>query len=197
MHNNLIPPAVLAAALSACAVQPELLNSERIEQRFGSYGIEVLEQTSSVRRSSLYTTSDGTTTCRTYAVVEFADATITDISAAHQNILAGESIGTTFKTAGWQINKETIYVGELAIDNPQHPIGLLMRLEGPANLGLHAYRLMLDKGVRSIHYATIIETHHPDYLVAADLLELYPPDPDLRPTIAELATLEQLVLGSD
>jgi hypothetical protein len=197
MHNNLIPPAVIAAALSACAVQPELLNSERIEQRFGSYGIEVLEQGASVRRSSLYTTTGSTTTCRTYAVVKFVDAAITDISAAHEDVLAGESIGTTFKTAGWQINKETIYVGELAINDSQHPIVRMMRLEAPATLGLHAYRLMLDKGARSIHYATIIETHHPDYLVVADLLEFYPPDPALRPAITELLALEQLALGSD
>ena len=43
MRNSIFPPSVLAAMLSACATESVILNSERIEQRFGSYGIEVLE----------------------------------------------------------------------------------------------------------------------------------------------------------
>jgi len=197
MHYNPVPPAVLAAALGACAVQPGLLNSDRIEQRFGSYGIEVIEQNSSVRRSNLYTTEGTVRTCRTYAVVKFVDSTLTDITTAHQVVLAGESIGTTFSTAGWHIEKETLYIGEVRIDDPQQPIAQLMRLDTPANLGVHAYRLMLEKESRSIHYATIIETHHPDYLVETDLLELYPADTNLQPTTNEIAALKQLVLDSN
>lgn len=49
-----------------------------------------------------------------------------------------------------------------------------MRLDKPTTLGLHVYRLMLDTGSKSIHYATIVESHHPDYLTNAELIELYP-----------------------
>jgi hypothetical protein len=45
MQRYSVSPAVLTAALSACAVEPELLNSERIEERFGNYGVEILERT--------------------------------------------------------------------------------------------------------------------------------------------------------
>jgi len=195
MLQNHIPPAVLAAALSACAVQPEILNSERIEQRFGSYEIEVIEQSSAVRRSNLYSTDGNVITCRTYAVVEFVDSDMTDIAETHSGVLAGESIGAMFKTAGWVIEKETFYVGEMQVANPLHPIGRLMRLDAPASLGVHAYRLLLSKKSRSIHYATIVETHHPDYLVEADLLELYPPVSEPRPTDDEIRALITLVLG--
>ncbi|MGI9200381.1 MAG: hypothetical protein ACR2QL_04940, partial [Woeseiaceae bacterium] len=54
MRPSRISPFVIAAALSACAQEPEALNSERIEERFGSYGIEVLSHEAGVRRSSLY-----------------------------------------------------------------------------------------------------------------------------------------------
>ena len=95
MHHNPIPPIVLAAALSACSVQPELLNSERIEKRFGNYGIEIIAQQGSVRRSSLYSTENSLRTCRTYAIVQFVDPDIIELAGQHQAILSGESIGTT------------------------------------------------------------------------------------------------------
>lgn len=195
MLQNPIPAVVLAAALSACAVQPEILNSERIEQRFGSYDVDVIEQDSSVRRSNLYSTNGSVTTCRTYAVVKFVDSDMKDVTAAHSGVLAGESIGATFRTAGWLIEKETFYVGEIQRVDPLHPIGRLMRLDTPASLGLHAYRLVLSKDSRSIQYATIVETHHPDYLVQADLLELYRPVAEPRPTDDEIRALKYLVLG--
>jgi len=195
MHHNPVPSVVLAAALSACAVQPEQLNSERIEQRFGNYGIEVIEQNSSVRRSNLYSADGAVRTCRTYAVVVFSDSDTKAIGGAHSGVLAGESIGATFKTAGWRIEKETFFVGELQITNPQHLIAQLMHLDAPTSLGLHAYRLVLGKELDSIHYATIIEAHHPDYLVEADLFELYSPTPELRPEADEIAALQRLVLS--
>ena len=46
-----------------------LLNSERIEQRFGSYGITVLEQSDLTRVSNLYTLEEERETCRTFAIV--------------------------------------------------------------------------------------------------------------------------------
>lgn len=195
MHHSPVPSVVLAAALSACAVQPEQLNSERIEQRFGNYGIEVIEQNASVRRSNLYSTDGTVRTCRTYAIVVFADSDMNAIGGAHSGVLAGESIGATFKTAGWRIEKESFFVGELRLIDPHHLIAQLMRLDAPTSLGLHAYRLVLGKELDSIHYATIIEAHHPDYLVEADLLELYSPTQELRPEEDEIAALQRLVLS--
>ena len=65
MRTTTIPTPVLAVALHACTTEPELLNSERIAQTFGSYGIDVLQADGALRRSNLYSVSDGLRTCRT------------------------------------------------------------------------------------------------------------------------------------
>jgi hypothetical protein len=197
MHHDPIPPFVLAAALSACSLQPELLNSERIEQRFGSYGIEIIEQKATLRRSNLYSSNDGVHICRTYAVVKFVGSAATDISGAHEKVLAGESIGTTFKTVGWQINKRTLYMGVLQLNDPNHAIAKLMHLESSTDLALHAYQLVLERETQSFHYATIIEVHHPDYLTENELLELYSTDLDSKPDAGEIILLKQLVLDTN
>jgi len=194
MHRNPIPLLVLAAALSSCSLQPEILNSQRIEQKFGNYGIDVLSHESGIRRSNLYSSDGSVRTCRTYAVVVFVDPTSTELATEHQAVMAGQSIGSTFQNAGWQIQKVNTYVGSLQIRELNHPIGDLMRLDSAEVLGLHAYRLVLLKGSVTVHYATIIETHHPDYLDELELRELYPIDADsaLKPEAAE--SLLQLVL---
>ena len=122
MHRNSIPQIVLAAALSACSLQPELLNSERIEQRFANYGIEVLTQESGVRRSNLYSSEGNLRTCRTYAVVEFVDPASAELATEHQAVMDGQSIGSTFQTAGWQVQKLNSYIGNVHVRDSNHPI---------------------------------------------------------------------------
>jgi hypothetical protein len=176
MRHNPLPPVVLATALSACQAHPELLNSERIQQQFGSYGIEILQQEDGVRRSSLYSVEDSGHVCRTYAVVEFIDPLEPELATTHAAVIGGSSIGTAFRTAGWLLTKETVYVGSVQLPDPSHEIAELMHLEKAATLGLHAYRLILRKQEQAIHYATIIESHHPDYMTAEDLSQLYADD---------------------
>ncbi|MGI9222689.1 MAG: hypothetical protein ACR2QS_16810 [Woeseiaceae bacterium] len=173
MRSLQIFPIVIAAALYACVQEAETLNSERIEQQFGSYGIEVLSPDAGIRRSNLYSLHDGQRICRTYAVVRFVDDLAPEIAQAHADVVAGQSIGSTFKSGGWQINKQTIYIGSLVLDDPAHPIGVLMALREPAELGVHAYRFILQRDDQSIDYAMIVETHHPDYLSTGDLQSLY------------------------
>lgn len=173
MHPNRVSPVVIAAALSACALEPELLNSERIEQRFGSYGIEVISHEAGIRRSNLYSLDGAEQVCRTYAVVRFVDESTPRVAEAHADVLAGESIGSTFKASGWTIAKVTLYVGSLQLDDPNHEIGHLMHLDSSAELGVHAYQLVLEKDGQKVDYATIVETHHPAYLSTAELKKLY------------------------
>jgi len=175
MSRNPVSSLVPAAALTACSLQSEVLNSERIKTRFGSYGVEIIEQDGETRRSSLYSTSNGKRTCRTYAVVKFAGSDALDIFDVHQKVVAGASIGSTFKSDGWDIRKQTIYVGDVALPDVHHPIGKLMRLQSTTDLAVHAYQLHIEKGSKSLHYATIIEIHHPEYLDESELLELYSP----------------------
>jgi len=195
MHQQTVSPVILAAALSACTQQPELLNSERIENQFGNYQIVVLGQDAGVRRSSLYSVQDGVDTCRTYAVVQFADADIAEIEEAHQDVLAGQSIGTTFKESGWNIRKETLYIGKLPSPGVQHQIGQLMRLDHGIGLAVHVYRMTLEKSDLSIQYATIIEIHHPDYMTEAALLELYAIDAGQQISPPDLALLLSLIIS--
>ncbi len=194
MHQQTVSPVILAAALSACAQQPELLNSERIENQFGNYQIVVLGQDAGVRRSSLYSVRDGVDTCRTYAVVQFADADVAAIEEAHQGVLAGQSIGTTFKDSGWSIRKDTLHIGKLAMTDSQHQIGQLMRLDHGIDLAVHIYRMTIEKSDLSIQYATIVEIHHPDYMTEAALLELYAVDQEQQISPSDLALLLSMIM---
>lgn len=197
MDSNRVSPIVVVAALSACAFEPEALNSERIEERFGSYGIEVLSHAAGVRRSSLHSLEGEQKICRTYAVVQFEDESTPRVAEAHANILAGESIGSTFKSSGWQIKKLTLHIGKLPSVAPSQPIGELMQLESISDLGFHAYRLILEKDKQSIDYATIVETHHPDYLSVAELNTLYGDDVESRLEEKDVSDLFALILDSD
>ena len=162
LRRKRIPVTVLAAALSACVVESEQLNSERIERHFGSYGIEVLSSKDGVRRSNLYSTDEGRKTCRTYAVVRFDNVPESILDREHAQILAGQSIGAIFKQNGWDIYKETRYVGAHRMARDDHPVYSLMALDDAAALAMHVYRLLLKKGEQTIEYATIIELHHPE-----------------------------------
>ena len=170
MQHNPIPTAVLAAALSACSLQPEVLNSERIKDR---YGIEIIQQDDNIRLSNLYSTHDGDQICRTYAIVKFVGSNFVDLTEVQNKIVDGASIGSTLKNDGWEIRKESIYVGTLNLPISARAISALMRLQPDVELAVHAYKLHIEKASFSVHYATIIETHHPEYLGTTELRDLY------------------------
>ncbi len=81
---------------SAVALRP-LLNSERIERVFGSYGLEVLESDGQIRLSSLYSLEGRRRVCRTFAMVLFPAEIDPRIAAEQAEIAAGGSIGAVFK----------------------------------------------------------------------------------------------------
>lgn len=176
MRPNRVPLPVLAAALSACVAEPELLNSERIMARFGSYGVDVLSDTDTLRRANLYSEEGDSRICRTYAVVAFTNARRNEVQDEHARIVAGESIGATFRAHGWQIFKETLYVGNVTMPSAEHPVASLMHVDGSDPLAMHVYRLLLRKGDTVVDYATIIEAHHPDYLDLVTLKQLFDAD---------------------
>lgn len=173
MRNTPTSSAAVGTASGACALESELLNSERIGERFGSCGIEVLQHGPMVRRSSLFSNTADTRTCRSYAVVQFLEHDSSEVADAHAKILSGASIGATFKSAGWKIHKETRHVGSIELPASGHPVAKLMHISGAERIAVHAYRLILEKADRTLHYATIIEAHHPDYLAEDELHQLY------------------------
>ena len=194
MHRTPVPETILAIALSACIVEPELLNSERIKQRFGSYGIDVLHSENGLRRASLHSIENGAKVCRTCAVVRFDSVPTDIIGNEHAQILAGSSIGETFKANGWTIYKETRYVGELQMPTQSHAVLALMALHDRASLAMHAYRLLLKKDQQTVDYATIVEVHHPEYLSRDEVTGLYLVDAPARLTENELREVSELVL---
>ena len=173
MRQNVLPATLTALVVGACVHEPELLNSERIEARFGSYGVEVLMQGQRLRHSSLYSVENGLKTCRTYAIVEFLDPDAESIEVPHAAVRSGQSLGATFRDAGWTIRKRSLFTGNAALD-PDTRISQLMRLTSARALAVHVYRLHLERDGESIPYANIVEVHHPDYLAAEELETLYP-----------------------
>lgn len=164
---------VVALILAACTNSGDLLNSERIERTFGSYGVEILEQDAVRRVSSLYSGSGDGRTTRTYAVVEYLDTPDSRYREAHDAIVAGASIGETFRRAGWTIRKQTVFIGDLPVPAEYRSLGEMMRIQLPADLAVHQYLFVISNEERSFSYARITEVHHPDYLRKSDLEGVY------------------------
>lgn len=149
------------------------MNSERIKQEFGSFGIDVLECSSERRVSSLYSVEDGRKICRTHAVVEFNAAALPALQAEHARVLAGESIGAVFKSRGWTINKRHTRLGSITLTDREADIAGSMQVEPPLDVALHAYIFEVQRDASALEYATITELHHPQYLTEADIQAIY------------------------
>ena len=115
------------------------------------------------------------------------------MSEVHARVIDGASIGSTLKEDGWEIRKETFFIGTLSVPGDGHPINDLMQLQHAAELAVHAYNLHIEKADMSVHYATIVETHHPDYLGVNELRGLYAVSRDADAD--EIIRIRQLVLG--
>lgn len=149
----------------------DLLSSERIQRKFGSYGVDVLQADANRRVSALYSLADGDKICRTYAQVRFAPTIDPAFAAEHARILAGESIGVVFRSAGWTIAKRHRHIGEAAL--PNGDVAELMRIGGQDRLATDTYVFEIEKDGRRFAYAEITELHHPAYLTAAELASIY------------------------
>lgn len=161
--------------LSACASQDTSveLNSERIRQYFGSYGVDVLSSENNRRISSLYSIDGDRKTTRTYAVVDFLDTESATLVREHALVESGGSIGQVFHAAGWTIEKRHLFIGEFDVPASYANIGALMRIALPQVLAADVYLFVVKKNAQSFNYARITEIHHPGYLSAADLEQIY------------------------
>lgn len=197
----LVTTGLVAATAGARAQTPaaagasgrEPLNSERIEARFGSYGIEVLESGMRVRVSNLYSGAGDTRTCRTFAVVRYPEVVDAAFADEHAAILAGQSIGATFVANGWTVIKSHRYFGTLAAGER---VDRLMGGVGRTPLAVHVYTLEIERGNERFEYADIAEVHHPDYLTLADLRRIYAADMEW-PTPIDGWTAKMLALTAE
>jgi hypothetical protein len=171
-------PAAAAAAclLAGCASRlapldrdPQLLNSERIERRFGSSGLEVLEVAGPIRVANLYSDEGGRRVCRTFAVTRLPEEVDPRVAAEHERVLAGGSIGAVFAASGWTIGKHHDVVAEIPPPRAGDRVAQLMDLSRPPPLAATVYRFTVSRDGASVDYATIAEVYHPDYLRLDDL----------------------------
>ncbi len=161
---------LLSAAASAQAPQREILNSERIAAKFGSYSVEILEADTGLRVTNLFSGEGDSRTCRTFAVVRYPLFIDPAVREEHAAILAGGSIGAVFAANGWEVRKTHLYFGETTATKR---LATLMHVEQGTRLAEHAYVLDVVKAGRVIEYAALVEIHHPDYLVRGDLSAIY------------------------
>jgi len=150
-----------------------LSNSERIRKKFGSYGIEVLENDSGIRVSSLYSTHGGERINRTFAVVAYPDVIEPAFREEHDAIVKGQSIGTVFENSGWDIEKHHQYFGETETPQDHFSVSSHAGDTRMARSAIHVYTLVVKKGDSSFQYASIAEIHHPEFLQLEDLAAIY------------------------
>ena len=151
----------------------ELGNSERIRLKFGSYGIEVIENGRRIRVSELYSVEDGLRTNRTFAVVNYPSVIAPEFKQEHEEITNGKSIGIVFKNHNWEINKRNLYFGEVERSPEKNGTETVFGDIGTRLPVVHVYALIVKKDHAEFHYASIAEVHHPGYLNLNDLQEIY------------------------
>ena len=148
-------------------------NSERIRLKFGSYGIEVLENSAGLRVSSLYSTHDGHSVNRTFAVVAYPDVIDPAFEQEHEAIISGQSIGIVFENNGWLIDKRHLYFGEIERPRGHFSDSTDAIDTGKKRSAIHVYELVVKKHDTQYQYAFIAEVHHPEYLRLQDLAAMY------------------------
>lgn len=172
IHGRIRRSLLALLAIAALPASAQILNSERIEQAFGSYGIAVVHSDERIRVSDLYSTDGAARITRTLAIVAYPVSIEPAIARAHARILAGESIGATFQNEGWQVVKTGHCYFETSLPAA---VAAVMNVAPGTRSAVHAYRLHVASDAASYDYAEIIEMHHPDYLTIADLEEIYGP----------------------
>ena len=151
--------------LSWAGVTPTL-NSDAIKATFGSYGVDVINQSESTRVANLYSLSDDAKICRTLAVTEFVLPTDPALAEAHRLIRAGGSIGATLRSAGFTINKKLLIKTETVAGDEFVSLTHGSVLLG-APLYTKVYALFAQQDGRQIPYAVIAEAYHPEHFPPA------------------------------
>lgn len=197
--------AVIAVTAALCAAgcvaaggsgQP-LLNSERIEARYGSYGVRVLSQDETFRVSCLYSRHAGNEICRTLAVVRFESAVPAPLEPPLARIRDGASLGATLREAGFEVIKRNVAFDGLGVDGESYPgIIDLLGLPRAAEVAIHRYDLdarstIARSAMVEAAVARVFELHHPDYQSLDALRDYYSGLPESsRPPSSSADTLD-------
>ena len=177
IFRNVFLGLLISALVAACAArEPSLpLNSERIEARFGSYGVDILEQNSSRRVTCLYSGVGPDRRCRTLAIVRFEDPAPAPLREPLRQIREGASLGATLSAAGWRVEKVNRHLGAARIENLPVVAGYFPAA-GTDSFALHIYDLNARNGRNGdtvLTVAQLLEVHDPAYLDDSELLQIY------------------------
>ena len=168
MRLHIKPLGFILAILvnSSWAEVTPTLNSDAIKATFGSYGVDVINQSESTRVANLYSLSGDAKICRTLAVTEFVLPTDPALTEAHRLIRAGGSIGATLRSAGFTINKKLLIKTETVAGDEFVSLTHGSVLLG-APLYTKVYALFAQQDGLQIPYAVIAEAYHPEHFPPA------------------------------
>ncbi len=166
LHIKLLGFILAILVNSSWAEVTPTLNSDAIKATFGSYGVDVINQSESTRVANLYSLSGDAKICRTLAVTEFILPTDPALTEAHRLIRAGGSIGATLRSAGFTINKKLLIKTETAAGDEFVSLTHGSVLVG-APLYTKVYALFAQQDDRQIPYAVIAEAYHPEHFPPA------------------------------
>ena len=180
MINKSLSAALLGLSLIACGNLPTApadnppLNSQRIENRFGSYGVLILRQTDRDRETCLYSGSPSAPVCRTIALVRFVAEPEPALAETLARVRQGASLGASLVADGWRARKVNRYIGDFPLEGDcGAPVARLLRVCGPAPLALHGYELRATRDGLDYAVANLVELHHPAYLDTDDVRTIY------------------------
>lgn len=166
-------PSKETSSVSSNLGSSNILNSERIKKKFGSYGINILQSDSTIRITDLYSVDRGIKTTRTVAFVFYPKDLNPSYAVEHNIIVNGGSIGQVFKKYDWKIEKMHLYFGEVPPTNELNMVYSLMGEIGPSELSIYIYQFVIKKHRIEHYYATIAEIYHPDYLNVEAIKGIY------------------------
>jgi len=149
-----------------------MLNSERIESCFGSYGVEIVEQQGNLRISSLYTLAADIRITRTLAISEFASDLPASLETAYQAIRAGSSMGATLQASGWRVDKRQRYLGEVPARDAWRCMSGQAESGAGEMLAVQVYDLYVVSATETVRFALLAELHDPRYLTLTDLQQI-------------------------
>lgn len=146
------------------------MNSNRIRELFGSYTVDVLQQSAEHRIASLCSIHDGRHVCRTLAVTLFMTPTPAVLADADRVIRSGESIGETFERMGIQTEKLDDHwcrwtAGDhfAALTDKEVSVG--------SDIGVRLYTLRAEVDGEACDYAVIAEAYHPAHIATDPTLK--------------------------
>lgn len=148
-------------------------NSDKIQLKFGNYGIDVLENGPGIRVSNLYSVQAGIKTNRTFAVVAYPAVIEPAFKKEHDAIISGQSIGIVFRNNGWLTKKHHQYFGKIDATSDFPEIFSVFDGIGSSQPAIHIYSLLVTQNKTEFQYALIAEVHHPTYLKLEDLQAAY------------------------